>query len=275
MLTDLHTHSTFSPDGRSSLAEMIAATKRLGLNCLGVSEHFDFDFLSPDHFRAGGGPFRTTDPAAYFPAARALQREAEEEGFSLLVGAEFGYCPGREAQERLCGIRKTYSPDFVINSVHILDGCDVYFPPYFSGKSKQEAYGRYLDRVFESLSAPYPYEIVGHIGYPARGAPYPDPSLRYSDFPERFDRIFRAIVERGKILEINGSSDGAGSAFLPPADAAARYFALGGRAVCFGSDAHDAGQLCRNGDRAAQALKTIGFSHWTVPFRGQFRVFAL
>lgn len=259
---DLHTHSAYSPDGKSALEEMVGAAKRKGLRYYGISEHFDYDFLSPLHFAAGGGPFCTTDPEAYFPAARKLQEEMRGKGFRMLVGAEFGYCPDPCVQARLAALFERYRPDHVINSVHIIDGCDVYFEDYFRGKSKREAYGLYLQRVFESLDAPYPYDIVGHIGYPSRNAPYPDRKLRYEDFPDLFDKILKTIVRKDKILEVNASAGD--EPYFPPRDVLVRYRELGGELLSFGSDSHCAERLGADMG-VAEDLKALGFRALTVP----------
>ena len=45
ILTDVHTHSTFSADGKSPLSDMLATAYGKGLGIYGVSEHFDYDYL--------------------------------------------------------------------------------------------------------------------------------------------------------------------------------------------------------------------------------------
>ncbi len=264
MICDLHTHSYFSPDGHATLEEMVQGASSCGIAYYGITEHFDLDFLSKRHCEAGGRVFSTTDPAQYFPAARKLQRAAETPGFHMFVGAEFGFCPDPEVQRALCGIAEQYAPDYIINSVHIIDGNDVYFHDFYRGKNKKEAYTCYLKRVLESLGADYPYEIVGHVGYPSRNAPYLHRAMRYRDFPELIDAILNTIIEKDKILEVNGSAVGAGD-FLPGTDILARYYALGGRKISYGSDAHGPSRLCQGREKAVAALKEIGFTHLTLP----------
>lgn len=260
--SDMHTHSTFSSDGKSSLAEMAARAKELGLRYLGVSEHFDADSVSVKLFPQ-------TDAARYFPAARALQKSEGSENFTLLAGGEYGYCGEERAIQTLLEISRVHRPDFVINSVHVVDGADCYRPVYFEGKSREKAYARYLETVIESLSAPYYYDVVGHLGYVSRKAPYADVKLRYADFPDLYDEILRGIVSKGKILEVNSHARGAGSEFLPDTDVLSRYFELGGRLVTFGSDAHLTARILEKADLVAQELKKIGFSHIAIPVLGR------
>ena len=267
ILTDVHTHSTFSADGDSPLEEMVARARELGLGYFGVSEHFDYDYPPAGLVYADGSP-AGIDEEGYFARARALQKQYGSENFCLLVGCEFGYTDDPEAQRRYAGVIQKYRPDFIVNSVHTCDGADCWFGEYFGGKDKLYAYGRYLRRVLESLSAPYDYDIVGHIGYVSRNAPYCDPKLRYEEFSGLYDCILKRVIERGKILEVNSSARGAGSDFLPDCDVLARYYELGGRKVSFASDAHSRSRICSGRDKVVSALRAIGFTHITVPRRG-------
>ena len=267
-MSDLHTHSAFSPDGASPLEEMAARAHEHGLKYVGVSEHNDFDYAACG-ILIHGEIMPLTDEEGYFSAARALQREYESKGMRLLVGGEYGFCPDKGCCGRYLALTERQKPDFIINSVHTVDGADCYFPEYFEGKSREQAYGDYLERVRESLDAPYPYDVVAHLGYCARNAVYPDPKLRYADFADVLDEILRRIVARGKILEVNTSAKTAGSPFIPDVDILARYYELGGREVSFASDAHDITRIGEKYELVTDALRKIGFTYLTVPCRGE------
>ena len=268
ILTDIHTHSTFSADGDSSLTEMAEAARDMGVRYFGVSEHFDYDY-SPAGLTYEGGKPAATDEDGYFYEVRRLQRELNCRTFMLLAGCEFGYTDNVTAQKKYAAVIEKYTPDFVVNSVHTCDGADCWFGEYFNGKSKEYAYSRYLERVLKSLSAPYRYDIVAHLGYVSRHAPYDDPAIRYSDFSQLYDEILNQIIARGKILEVNSSVAGAGGDFLPAYDVLERYFELGGRKISFASDAHFVSRICNGRDKVVAALKSIGFNGITVPFQGE------
>lgn len=263
--TDVHTHSAFSADGKSPLGEMLARARQLGAAYYGVSDHFDYDYLA-DGVLAQGKPVPMIDAPAYFAEARRLQAAYAGE-MRVLVGGEFGFTATPAAQRMYADVIATFRPDFVVNSVHTVDGADVWFPASFAGKARNGAYRAYLEKVRESLDAPYAYDIVAHLGYISRNAPYADNLLRYTDFPDLLDDILRTIIARGSILEVNGSARGAGD-FLPGRDILERYFALGGRNVSYGSDAHAASAVGQNREKAVRALKDIGFAGVTVPDGG-------
>lgn len=261
---DLHTHSTFSHDGNAALADMVAAAHLRGLKYYGVSEHFDYDCAALG-VTVNEKPLRQIDAQAYFTAARSLQKQDT----SLLVGCEFGYANHADALAAYAQTIARYKPDFVINSVHVCDEKDCYFPDYFAEKSMRRAYESYLACVRESLDAPYAYDIVGHIGYVSRNAPYENKKLRYDDYVAQLNDILETVIAKRAVLEVNISARGALSAFLPDTDILQRYYDLGGRALSFGSDAHDTSRIAERYDETVSTLRAIGFTHFTVPVRGK------
>ena len=264
---DIHTHSTYSSDGRSSLDDMAEAALAQGVDVFGVSEHFNYDYERM-HLLLDGKEDVPIDEAGYFAHIRRLQKRYAGR-MQVLAGAEFGFDHSSRAQERYARTAEKYCPDFIVNSVHTCLGGDCYFPSYCDGKSKEYAYNSYLYRVLESLDAAYPYDVVAHIGYCSRNATYPDPKLRYEEFADILDEILRRIVKKGKILEVNTNTKTAGSAFLPDSDILARYRELGGEKVSFASDAHDTARICDKFGLVCEKLASLGFSGLTVPCRGK------
>lgn len=267
IVSDIHTHSSFSEDGKSTLTQMAEAGRHLSLKFLGISEHLDVDPVSAKLFRR-------TDVSAYFAEARKLQRE-NSESFTLLAGLEYGYSPDPSTLSLLCSVSDKYSPDFVVNSVHVAGENECSRAEYFLGKSKREAYSVYLEQVLKSLDAPYFYDIVGHLGYVSRKAPYEDKTLRYGEFHDLLDEILKKTISKGKLLEVNTRTRGVESDFLPGEDILSRYFELGGRLVSFGSDAHDTLHIGEKRERVCDALLRIGFTHIAVPAKGRVSLIPL
>ncbi len=269
-LTDVHTHSQFSFDGRAPLADMLACALEKGIAFYGVSEHFDYDAYLLRGANWG------TDGADYFHDARHLQEDYEG-CMNVLIGAEFGYSDDTRVQAFYQSVCAKYAPDFVVNSVHALTGDDYYHQkPFYrvdeKGTSvlreKKEVYREYLQLVKRSLHAPYPYDIVGHIGYVTRYAPYADTRIAYADYAEELEEILQTIIARGKIIELNASGGKGG--FLPSEEIVKRYFALGGRNVSYASDAHDTDGIAKERACATAFLRAVGFTHVTVPCKGEF-----
>ena len=97
-----------------------------------------------------------------------------------------------------------YRPDFVVNSVHGVEGRD--FARFSFVHDKKTLYKDYLKLVRESLDAPYPYDIVGHIGYIARYVPFEDKNFDLDTFGADVDEVLLTIIKKGKILEVNSAN---------------------------------------------------------------------
>ena len=265
ILTDVHTHTSFSPDGEDSLDRMVERAEALGISYYGIAEHFDYDYLV-NGIPFGEEPAVFIDEEAYFKSAREAQRKAK---LCLLVGGEFGFTTNPEAHRLYQRVIERYRPDFVVNSVHTNGRGDYYFPQTYRGRTREETFSEYLSLVKKSLAAPYSYDIVAHFCYPVRYAPYEKREITLLEYGRQIDEILREIIERDKILEVNSSAKGAGELFLPGREIVARYFALGGRKVSFASDAHDVSRILERRETIVRVLREIGFTEITVPVRGK------
>lgn len=267
MIADMHTHSKFSHDGRDDLSVMLEEAQKLGVCFYGTSEHIDYDYnldvIKEEWLK---NALLKQGSADYFHTARHLQEDYEGV-MNVAVGVEFGYSDNKEAQERYVKTYETHRPDYVINSVHSLNGVDLAYAPC-SG-TKQEIYTQYLTAVRHSLDAPYHYDVVGHIGYAARYVDCENVDFDMQTFGAQLDDIFLTIIAKGKILEVNTSSKQLKQRTIPDVPLLQRYYDLGGRKICFGSDAHFPERIAEKWDETVETLKRIGFTHLTIPFRGE------
>ena len=114
MITDVHTHSKFSPDGYSTLEEMIVSACEKGVRYYGVAEHFDY-------IKSGERGYFWTNEKEYFPTARVLQKKYADK-INLLVGAEIGFSKNENACKDAQKFIEDYKPDFIVNSIHGMSG---------------------------------------------------------------------------------------------------------------------------------------------------------
>ncbi len=265
-LTDMHTHSTFSHDGVSSLREMLSTAQKMGVVFYGVSDHFDYDYdlvqMSEEERRS----VCNGDVEEYFHTARHLQEDYEGV-MNVVVGAEFGYSEKPEVWGRYAATYEKYRPDYVINSVHGGEGRD--FARYEFTESEEEIYAMYLRLIRKSLDAPYPYDIVGHIEYIVRYVPFTDRKIDVEKYATLIEDILKTVIAKDKILEVNTATKDLPRLSLPSVDILKKYYALGGRKISFGSDAHSVARICDKWEEVVPVLKEIGFTYITVPFRGE------
>lgn len=271
LITDVHNHSKYSHDCQIPLVEMVESALCKGVAFYGTSEHFDYDVTIVRQ-----DPSQSIDEEGYFHDARHVQEDYAGV-INVLVGAELSYCEDPRVIQANTKICEKYQPDFIVNSVHTKNGIDYYKQSVFyqteNGervlRKKEQVYREYLQFIRDSLDVPYPYDIVGHIGYAARYAPYDNREITLDEFKSEIDAILTKIIEKDKIVEVNGKSKGMQDAFLPSKEILERYYALGGRKVSYGSDAHLTGQILFSYDEVVRTLKEIGFTYLTVPCKGE------
>ncbi|MBR1580004.1 MAG: histidinol-phosphatase HisJ family protein [Selenomonadaceae bacterium] len=240
MIFDSHTHTKFSADSEMSPLDAIARAESLNRGIV-FTDHFDYDLPNGIDF--------TFDPDAYFDEYRALRSDR------VRLGVEIGF---RKSARKINDEFIARGPfDMVIGSVHLVDDLDIYYPEYYVGKDKHEAYRRYFDTMIEESSIA-DYDVLGHIDYICRAAPYDDPEIDYATFKDRIDRVLSIVIERGKVLELNTrrlDSRRALKELVPIYD---RYREMGGRYITIGSDAHKVEAIGNYFDAAiefANALK--------------------
>lgn len=255
-MTDLHLHTDYSYDSQERAENYLLAAQTRGITRLGFAEHFDYDV-----FLEQGGKtknFRLTDVKQYLIEMQRLSRKFPS--VKILKGIELGFSPAALPHYQMLVQENQF--DYVILSVHTVPGRgDCYYPAFFTDTTKKQAYEEYLNAVLESVRSDLNYQIVGHLGYIARYAPYPDKCLQYRDFSSLIDEILKELIARGKYLEINTSSKGAKDLFLPAQDILDRYLELGGERITFGSDAHDSQRLAEHIDAVKTFLYSRGITH--------------
>ncbi len=266
-LTDMHTHSfPASHDGKNSLKEMLAAAQAMRIAFYGVSNHFDYDYdlslMDEEEIKA----VINGDEEEYFHDARHLQEDYEGV-MNVAVGAEFGFADDPSVGGRYAATYEKYRPDYVINSVHGVDGRD--FARYAFTANEEDTYALYLRLIRRSLDAPYPYDIVGHVEYVVRYVPFKNREIDVEKYRALVDDILLTIIAKDKILEVNTATKGLPRLSLPNVPFLKRYFELGGRKISYGSDAHGVERIAERREEVVAALKEIGFAYLTVPFRGE------
>lgn len=250
-MTDLHIHTRFSHDSGESAENYIKTAQNLGITCLGFSEHYDYDV----YLEGEGQKAPLPDLTAYGEALRTLSEKHAQ--IKILKGIELGY--SKAAEPHYKSLLASGNFDYCILSVHTVIGRgDCFYPEFFKGLTKKFAYEQYFKAVLESVRSGIGYQIIGHLGYVARYAPYAEKKIIYAEFSDILDVILKEIISRGKCLEINTSARGTNECTVPGAEIIERYASLGGKNFSLGSDAHSAERLAENFSAVGKLLLSLG-----------------
>lgn len=255
-ISDSHTHSENSFDGKDSVMMMAERAAQLGLYSLTITDHCDCDLYYEQKFRQDiEGSLRD------IVRARAQYHDR----LRLYTGIELGQPTQdeRAAEEAL----SLGEYDFVLGSLHNLKGeKDFYFLTY-TPENVPPLLDRYFDELLELAKTDY-FDSLAHMTYPFRyieGHKIPVDTQKYA---EQIDEILKELIRRQKALEVNtsGLRQVIGKTF-PDEAIVRRYYELGGRYITVGSDAHRWGDVGAGIEDAFVMLLKCGFTHFTVYHR--------
>ncbi len=242
---DFHMHSRVSFDGHDTGLDLAKAALAAGLKEICFTDHLDYDPLG----LMGELAF---DTEAYNAEYDGL----ELPGLTIRRGMEFGMTPDNREQFRKDLQRRPF--DFVLGSIHFVDNLDVYFAPFWEGKTVFQTERRYLEATLECVECHEDFDVLAHLTYISKCPVHPAPRpLPYSEHREVIDEILRTLARKGKGLEMNTSGVDRCGGFLPTADIFRRFHALGGEIVTVGSDAHRCNRVGQYSVEACAALKEI------------------
>lgn len=275
LLFDNHNHSLFSFDGKkASVEESARSAASKGLAGIAFTDHCDF--FVPEMKAA----FEDRISEVFDVAGQQAEIErvktllTEESGptgspvIKILKGIEIGL--HEDCHEQILDVLRSNSFDQVIASVHYLDDADPFYGGYYDGKDWKTAYGHYLETIHKEITWLGDFDIMGHYDYAVRYAPYPENCMRYRDFSDIFDEMFRYLISEGKALEINTKSyrEHKGREVIMDSEVLKRYHELGGEIISLGSDSHAPQQVGYRFSYFTDLLKSLGF-RWTAHYENR------
>ncbi|MCR5142941.1 MAG: histidinol-phosphatase HisJ family protein [Ruminococcus sp.] len=269
MLIDLHTHTDFSPDAKSSPEEMCARAAELGLTRFAVTDHCDCNYWLPaaekfpDGIPEGFKDEEMCGARDYATASIKRTAELKERYPFLLCGIELGQ--PLQAPEAAAQILSMPELDLVIGSHHMNAGCaDFYWLDYRSMDISE--IHRLLERSFEEIydmCRRADFDTLGHLTYPLRYI-VGDCGIEVdmSRFGDIIREIFRTLAERGRGIEINTS--GLRQKYgrtLPDREYVKLFKDCGGEILTIGSDAHCAADLAAGIPQGIDLARECGFRY--------------
>ena len=255
---DVHMHCRFSGDSDADPEDMIRPAMEKGLDGICFTDHNDYDYPQvPDDESE-----YIIEPDVYIPAIRALQSKYEGK-MQIRCGIEIGMQPHLSARNRLL---QEAPFDFVIGSVHVVNGADPYYPDtYFGIKEERQAIREYFEENLHNIRLFPDFDVLGHLGYVVRYAPHRDENYRPADYADLIDDILKFLIENGKGLECNSSGLRQGLQNpIPCPEILRRYRALGGEIITTGADAHNPFDVASDFDHMREILLECGFRYYAV-----------
>jgi histidinol-phosphatase (PHP family) len=263
---DSHVHSEWSWDAFAGSMELTCQRAvQLGLPSIAFTEHVDHTgwqgppdvLLPPEHpmvrFRDASG--RVTPPPFDVDGyTESLHRcRWMFPSLRVLSGLELGE-PHRH-ERAIADILSAATFDRVLGSLHTLAAEDGFHEPaeLYAGRPAHDVVRDYLAEIIQVVEDSDAFSILAHIDFPLRYWPQALGPFDPFAMEEEFRSALRVTAATERVLEIN--------TVLPLDATIVRWWREeGGRAVSFGSDAHEPSELARNLREAAAMAGALGFT---------------
>lgn len=252
MPVDYHLHTKLCGHAQGEPEEYAAAAQRRGLREIGFADHIPMYFL-PEAERDPDIAMREEDLPGYAQKIRDLQKSLHP--FPIKFGIEADYAAGME--NRLREILGQYDFDYVLGSIHFLDGWGFDNPAYIDGyKSRDlwEVYQSYFGLLGQAAASGI-FDVLAH----------PDLIKKFGFEPDRelsdlYRETLRQIADSGVCVEINTAGLRVPKKEIYPAPEFLKLCFASKVPVSLGSDAHKPEQVGTDFDQAVALLKSVGYT---------------
>lgn len=249
MITSYHNHTTWS-DGATPLSGQIEAARRIGLDELGISDHYT---LHPDGVQVTWSlPLDRLEE--YVEEVLAAKQSLSAP--TIRLGIEADFFP--ETVEQLRGILAPYPFDFVIGSVHYVDGFPIdehrRFWDALTPEERIEMWRAYWVRI-RQLAESRVFDFVAHLDLFKKFGHRPTLDLR-----REAHAALDAIAAADMAIEINTAGWSLPVQEAYPTLELLRAARERGIPLLINADAHRPDHLTRDFDRARDLAREAGYT---------------
>jgi histidinol-phosphatase (PHP family) len=251
MLVDYHTHTSFSQDSSAPMQAQCEAAIAAGIKQIAFTEHEDYNPRDPTSFYL--------DHAAYW---RELERCRSLFHGKLTIRAGIEISEPHRYPSLASNILNKHPWDVVLGSLHWLSPTvNCFLPEFFEHLNDwRESMRLYFIETIE-LAKHGDFDVLAHIDYPIRY----NTDTRNGDYDIRayepiIKDVLRALIARGKGIEINTSAMRRRLDPNPPAVVIHWYRQLGGTLLTVGSDSHVPAHTGVNISDALSIARAAGFT---------------
>lgn len=244
-ISDYHVHTEWSYDApHGSMERSCEEALAIGLPAIAFTDHADFVKVNPGQY--------CVDIVGYLEAVERCR--AKFKSLRIDTGVELGephWFP--EETRQVLGAGKL---DHVLGSVHCVHIGDRILDASQLSKSPDVDPARFAHTFFiETLAmieGDQAFQALAHLDYPKRYWP----GYREEDFEEQLRAILVAAAKRDLVLEANTTR---GKVPCPNLTVLRWWREAGGKAVSFGSDAHDPSKIAAGFELASEMVEAAGF----------------
>jgi histidinol-phosphatase (PHP family) len=262
-LVDYHVHTARCGHATGAMERYVEHAIEAGLTELGFSDHLFMYWLPPDQRDPELGMAEWEHDFYIEDVERCRRQYARDIVIRLATEADF--IPGHEL--RLEAILHRYDWDYVIGSVHFLDGWGFDDGRYLSGFDTWDIdnlYARYFDLVGASAETGL-FDTIGHADLVKKFGHRPA-----SDQSAVYARVAARFANAGVCVEVNTAGLRKPCREIYPHPDLLRACRLGGVPITLGSDAHAPSEVAADLDAATRLMHDVGYDAF-VTYAGRRR----
>lgn len=252
---DFHTHHERCGHAEGCIRDYIEAAIENGLAMIGISDHSPYFYSEEDQLYPHIAMAKSEFPR-YVQEVLTLKEEYKEK-IDVLLGVESDFFP--EYWKLYREEYAKYPFDYIIGSVHFVDGINIFKRDRWEGLTKRqqvETKDTYYHLIQQSAKCGL-FQILGHID--AMKGFYPQFSAIQTD---AIEQTLQVIAEENIAIEINTSGKTKDCGGWYPADDILERALHYGVDVTFGSDAHTPERVGDDFAQVQERLRAIGFKKW-------------
>lgn len=249
MTADHHTHTPLCHHAEGSPATYVDAALAAGLTLYGISDHAPTATEPCDDWRMA-----QQDLPAYLAWIDQARSHAAGR-LEVRAGLECDWFV--DDLDWIDTLASYHSWDYLIGSVHYLDGWDFDHPKWIQRWQQEDihtVWSRYWE-TYRSMAASRRFDILAHPDLIKKFGFRPDGDLR-----RFFEPVIETIADSGSAIELNTAGWHKPCAEAYPAPEFLQLAAAAAIPVVISSDAHQPAEVARDFDRAAQWLREAGFT---------------
>lgn len=270
-LPDLHIHTPFCDHASGTMEQTVQKAINLGLSEIGFAGHlfYPHGFVEPVE--------NCVIPEGQFPkfVSEVFRlQQIYKDRITIHLATEADYI--KDFVDNTKAMCQAFPFDYVIGSVHILDGIVIDYSESMLIQHLEELGGveglweKYWYSMRNLIDADF-CNIVGHFDLSKKYKA----SFSATDFTDRIDYILTRIRNKGLVIEVNTSGiDRSFAREVYPSPTILDLAAKKNIEMTLGSDAHSPAEVGRHFPKTAEFLKSLGWKRIVVFERGgkQYRI---
>lgn len=249
---DMHIHSQYSMDSTTPMEDTVIEAIKKNMKSICFTDHVDYD----SSLQKLDFVFRTSD---YFREINRVKYKYKKQ-IEILAGVEIGIQP--HLFERYDKFLNNNQFDFVLMSIHAVEGEDIFLDKFTDNKDPIKAIRAYYTDMLTCVKSFSNFDILGHIDYIDRYFSSKEDIPDFESYKDLVVEILETIIKKGKGIELNTSGLRKGLGYFHPKTSILElYKSLGGETITIGSDSHIAETVGSDYKLAEKVLRDLDFKY--------------